>query len=55
MMEMIVKKTTKMSLFGFCSGAISGLVAITPAAGFVSPASSLAFGAIGINLKKQFL
>lgn len=37
----------KWSAVGFCSGAISGLVAITPASGFVSTPSSLAFGVIG--------
>ncbi|MGC2696253.1 MAG: ammonium transporter [Candidatus Angelobacter sp.] len=36
----------KPSALGAISGAISGLVAITPAAGFVSPMSSLAIGAI---------
>jgi Amt family ammonium transporter len=33
------------SLLGLCSGAVAGLVAITPAAGFVSPGSALAIGA----------
>lgn len=36
----------KWSLVGYCSGAVAGLVGITPAAGFVSPASSLAIGAL---------
>ena len=36
----------KPSALGAISGAISGLVAITPAAGFVSPMSALAIGAI---------
>jgi Amt family ammonium transporter len=36
----------KWSLVGYCSGAVSGLVGITPAAGFVSPASALAIGAL---------
>jgi Amt family ammonium transporter len=43
---MIFKRTLKMSLFGLCSGIISGLAAITPACGHVTPASSLAFGAL---------
>ncbi|KAI8868069.1 ammonium transporter [Ramicandelaber brevisporus] len=34
----------KLSMLGFCSGVIAGLVGITPAAGFVSPASSIAIG-----------
>lgn len=36
----------KWSLIGYCSGAVAGLVGITPACGFVSPASALAIGAI---------
>ena len=36
----------KPSALGAISGAVAGLVAITPAAGFVSPMSSLAIGAI---------
>jgi Amt family ammonium transporter len=42
--HMIFKRTKKMSLNGFCCGAISGLVAITPGSGFVSPVYSLIFG-----------
>jgi len=34
----------KLSVVGFCSGAVSGLVAITPGSGFVSPPSAVAFG-----------
>jgi Amt family ammonium transporter len=34
------------SLLGLCSGLVAGLVAITPAAGFVTPLSALAIGAI---------
>ncbi len=34
----------KPSVLGFCSGAVAGLVVITPAAGFVTPASSLIIG-----------
>lgn len=34
------------SLLGFSTGAVVGLVAITPASGFVSPLSSIAIGAI---------
>ena len=41
------RKTKKISLVGSCVGAIVGLVAITPAAGFVSLISSLWIGAIG--------
>jgi Amt family ammonium transporter len=34
------------SLLGLCSGVVAGLVAITPASGFVSPLSALIIGAI---------
>ena len=34
------------SLLGLCSGIVAGLVAITPAAGFVTPASALLIGAL---------
>jgi ammonium transporter, Amt family len=34
------------SLLGLCSGVVSGLVAITPAAGFVTPQSALLIGAV---------
>jgi len=37
----------KLTSMGFCAGCVSGLVAITPAAGFVTPGSSLAIGSIG--------
>ncbi|KAF9914706.1 hypothetical protein BX616_007736 [Lobosporangium transversale] len=37
----------KLSVLGFCSGAVSGLVAITPGSGYVSPASSVAIGFLG--------
>jgi len=37
----------KFSALGFCSGAVVGLVAITPASGYVGPASAVAFGFIG--------
>jgi Amt family ammonium transporter len=36
----------KPSLLGLCSGAVAGLVAITPAAGFVSPVSAFFIGLI---------
>jgi len=41
--EMVVFK--KASLLGACSGAVTGLVAITPASGFVGPIGALAIGA----------
>ncbi|GMQ99650.1 MAG: ammonium transporter [Zetaproteobacteria bacterium] len=41
--EWIVYK--KPSLLGACSGAVAGLVAITPASGFVGPIGALAIGA----------
>ena len=34
------------SLLGLCSGLVAGLVAVTPAAGFVSPRSALVIGAV---------
>jgi Amt family ammonium transporter len=34
------------SLLGLCSGLVAGLVAVTPAAGFVTPAAAAAIGAI---------
>lgn len=37
----------KWSAVGFCSGAISGLVAITPASGYVGTPSALVFGVLG--------
>lgn len=36
--------TNRPTILGFCSGAVAGLVAITPAAGFVSPLSSILIG-----------
>jgi Amt family ammonium transporter len=36
----------KPTLLGICSGAVAGLVAITPASGFVGPAGSMAIGAV---------
>jgi Amt family ammonium transporter len=35
------------TVLGFCSGAVSGLVVITPAAGFVTASSAVAMGLIG--------
>jgi len=35
----------KPTVVGICTGAVAGLVAITPASGFVGPAGSLAIGA----------
>lgn len=40
------KGTKQFSPVAFCSGAIIGLVAITPASGFVSPLTSLVFGVV---------
>jgi Amt family ammonium transporter len=42
MLEWIVKG--KPSVLGFCSGAVAGLVVITPACGFVTPQGSIAIG-----------
>jgi Amt family ammonium transporter len=40
--EYVVKQ--KPSVLGFCSGAVAGLVVITPAAGFVTPGSAVLIG-----------
>ncbi|CAO3623936.1 unnamed protein product [Cunninghamella echinulata] len=37
----------KFSALGFCSGAVAGLVAITPASGFVGPGPAVAIGFLG--------
>jgi Amt family ammonium transporter len=37
----------KWSAIGFCSGAVTGLVAITPASGYVGSPAAVAFGVIG--------
>ena len=47
LVEMAFERKKKISLNGFCAGAITGLVAITPAAGFVQPKYSVAIGFIG--------
>src|SRR5262249_18033812 len=36
----------KPTVLGFCSGAVAGLVVITPAAGFVTPAGAVAIGVL---------
>ncbi|HVU15659.1 MAG TPA: ammonium transporter [Candidatus Didemnitutus sp.] len=41
-LEYIIKK--KPSVLGFCSGAVAGLVVITPACGFITPGSSVIVG-----------
>jgi len=50
----------KLSALGFCSGAVAGLVGITPGAGFVSPCPAAAIGLItatvcnfGIKIKSK--
>jgi Amt family ammonium transporter len=35
------------SILGFCSGAVAGLVVITPAAGFVDPTGAIVIGVLG--------
>jgi Amt family ammonium transporter len=40
----------KLTLIGFCTGAVAGLATITPGSGFVSSSSSLAFGLVGSAL-----
>jgi len=41
--------TRKLSSFGFCSGAVVGLVAITPGSGYVTPGGAFAFGVVGVT------
>ncbi|KAI8390946.1 ammonium transporter AmtB-like domain-containing protein [Radiomyces spectabilis] len=41
------RRSRKWSIIGLCTGAVAGLATVTPGSGFVSPSSSLAFGAIG--------
>lgn len=55
------RRTGKPTLLGAASGAVAGLVAITPAAGFVSPMSAIAIGLIAgvicfraVSLKDRF-
>jgi Amt family ammonium transporter len=36
----------KPTVLGFCSGAVAGLVVITPASGFVSPSGAIAIGVL---------
>ncbi|KAI8811223.1 ammonium transporter AmtB-like domain-containing protein [Cladochytrium replicatum] len=52
--------TQKLSAVGFCSGAVAGLVGITPASGFVAPWASIVIGAlsaiacnVGIRVKER--
>jgi Amt family ammonium transporter len=37
----------KASVLGFCTGAVAGLVTVTPACGFVDPTASIWIGALG--------
>ena len=55
------KKTGKPTTLGAASGAVAGLVCITPAAGYVGPMAALAFGAVAgvvcflaVSLKFQY-
>lgn len=55
------RRTGKPTLLGAASGAISGLVAITPAAGFVGPVAAMGIGAVAgvvcsraVSLKERF-
>lgn len=50
----------KWSAVGFCSGAVAGLVAITPGSGYVAPWAAVVFGVVGgvvcnIATKLKFL
>lgn len=55
------RNNQRFSSFHFCSGAIAGLVAITPASGYVAPWSALVFGVVGgvachfaVDFKERF-
>lgn len=37
----------KWSALGFCCGMVCGLVAVTPASGYITPSSSIVFGIVG--------
>ena len=43
-------KTKKVSAIAFCSGAVTGLVIITPAAGFVGPPYAILMGVLGTSV-----
>ncbi len=43
-LEYLVRR--KASVLGFCSGAVSGLVVVTPACGFITPATAVPLGLI---------
>jgi Amt family ammonium transporter len=43
-LEYIIRK--KPSVLGFCSGAVAGLVVVTPACGFISPMASVPLGVL---------
>ena len=45
MLEWVVRKHA--SILGFCSGAVAGLVVITPAAGFCTPTAAVVLGVAG--------
>ncbi len=45
MLEWVVRKHA--SILGFCSGAVAGLVVITPASGFCTPTSAVILGLVG--------
>jgi Amt family ammonium transporter len=46
MLTEIIFHGRKMNSLSFCSGAVSGLVAITPASGYVTPAAAMVFGLV---------
>ncbi len=50
--EYIMRK--KASVLGFCSGAVAGLVVITPAAGFVTPNGAVIIGVLAGVIPFQF-
>jgi Amt family ammonium transporter len=44
-----------LSAIGFCSDAVAGLISIVPAAGFICPTSSLAFGILGASSSRALM
>ena len=45
--EMVKHRKSKMSLNGFCAGAVAGLAVVTPSAGYIDPHYAVVCGFIG--------
>jgi len=53
LIELVFRKHA--SILGFCSGAVAGLVVITPAAGFVSPTGAILIGVLAALVPYTFV